>query len=402
VGETYTAGTPNVWSLSAVDENLNLVFVPTGNASPDIWGGKRRPFDDQYSTAIVALDLATGRPRWTFQAVHHDLWDYDIPAQPVLVDLPIGGETRPALIQITKTGDIFVLDRRTGEPIVPVTECAVPQGAAPGDYTSKTQPFSAMTVRGPPLTEASMWGITPLDQLWCRIRFREARYEGLFTPPGERPTINYPGSIGAASWGGIGIDRSRNILVSNNNSIAYYMQLISRAQAPEETRAIHDPTSYEWLPMEQTPYVARIHPFLGPFDIPCNQPPWGRIQAFDLVTGRSLWNHSIGTARDSGPFGIRTFLPVSIGTPTQGGPITTAGGLTFIAATADNYLRAFDTQTGHELWRGRLPAGGQATPMTFMSPKSGRQFVVVSAGGHPALRTTRGDYVVAFALPKPR
>jgi quinoprotein glucose dehydrogenase len=398
-GEHYAPGTPNVWSLSAIDEDLNLVFVPTGNASPDIWGGKRRPFDDQYSSSIVALDLTTGRPRWSFQTVHHDIWDYDVPAQPVLIDIPFGGETRPALIQITKTGNIFILDRRTGEALVPVTERKVPQGAAPGDYTSETQPFSALTVLGPQLTEARMWGITPLDQLWCRVRFREARYEGLFTPPGERPTINYPGSIGAASWGGLGIDRSRNILVSNNNSIAYYMQLIPRAEAPADARIIRDPTSYEWLPMEQTPYVVRIRPFLSPLDVPCNQPPWGRIQAIDLLTGRTLWNHSIGTARDSGPLGHATHLPIQIGTPTQGGPISTAGGVTFIAATADNYLRAFNTQTGQELWRGRLPAGGQATPMTFTSPKSGRQFIVVSAGGHPALRTTRGDYLVAYALP---
>jgi quinoprotein glucose dehydrogenase len=398
-GETYTPGTPNVWSLSSADENLNLVYVPTGNASPDIWAGKRRSFDDRYSSSVVALDLTTGRPRWSFQTVHHDLWDYDVPAQPVLVDIPVAAGVRRALIQATKTGDIFVLDRQTGTPIVPVVERPVPQGAAPGDHTSATQPSSALSVLGPDLTETQMWGILPLDQLWCRIRFREARYEGLFTPPGEHPTINYPGSVGAISWGGLAIDTTRNILVANNNSIAYYMQLIPRDQAPASARVRSDPTSYEWLPMEGTPYVARIHPFVSPLDVPCNRPPWGHFRAVDLSTGRTIWNHSIGTARDSGPLSHPTGLPLPIGTPAQGGPISTAGGVTFIAATTDNYLRAFNTQTGEELWRGRLPAGGQATPMTYLSPRSGRQFVVVSAGGHPALRTTRGDYLVAFALP---
>lgn len=397
-GETYTPGTPNVWSFGSVDEALNLVYLPTGNASPDLWGGKRRPYDDLYSSSVVALDLTTGRLRWSFQTTHHDVWDYDVPSQPVLYDIPMPSGVRPALIQPTKQGEIFVLDRRTGEPIVPVEERPVPQGAAPGDWVSPTQPFSAISVRPGDLSESQMWGITPVDQLWCRIRFREARYEGLYTPPGERPTINYPGSFGSISWGGVSIDESRSILISNKNSIAYYMHLVPREQAPESARKRRDPTSYQWLPMEETPYVARIRPFMSPLKIPCNQPPWGHLEAFNLVEARSIWKRTIGTARDSGPWGYPTGLPLPIGTPTQGGAITTASGVTFIAATTDRYLRAFDTQTGEELWRGRLPAGGQATPMTYRA-KSGRQFVVVSAGGHAGMRTRRGDYLVAFALP---
>lgn len=398
-GETYTPGTPNMWTFSSVDEALNLIYVPTGNPSPDLWGGNRRDFDDRYSSSVVALDLATGRPRWSFQTVHHDLWDYDLPSQPVLHDIPFPKGTRTALIQPTKRGDIFVLDRRTGEPIVPVVERAVPQRPARGDYLALTQPFSAMSVSPAELTETQMWGITPLDQLWCRIRFRQARYEGPFTPPGERPTINHPGSFGAISWGGVAVDEMRHVLVSNKTSVAYYMHLIARAEAPESARRRQDPTSYQWLPMEETPFVARVRPFVSPLSIPCNQPPWGHLQAFDLTTGRSLWKRTLGTARDSGPLGYATHLPLPIGTPTQGGAIVTASGLTFIAATTDNYLRAFDTLTGEELWRGRLPAGGQATPMTYLSVRSGRQFVVVSAGGHAGMKTRRGDYVVAFALP---
>lgn len=399
-GETYTPGTPNVWSFGSVDESLNLIYLPTGNASPDLWGGSRRIFDDQYSSSVVALDLTTGRPRWSFQTTHHDLWDYDVPAQPLLFDLPAAGGVRPWLIQATKPGEIFILDRRTGEPIVPVVERPVPQGAAVGDRLAPTQPFSELSVRPPDLSEAQMWGITPLDQLWCRIRFREARYEGIYTPPGERPTINFPGSFGAISWGGLAVDEQRQLLISNKTSVAYYMQLIPRDQAPESARRRRDPTSYQWLPMEQTPYVARIRPFVSPLSIPCNQPPWGHLQAIDLQTNRTLWKRSIGTARDSGPWGIATRLPLPIGTPTQGGAISTASGLTFIAATADNYLRAFETQTGKELWRARLPAGGQATPMTYRSPKSGRQYVVISAGGHSGMKTRRGDFLVAFALPR--
>ncbi len=399
-GETFTPGTPNVWSIASVDEGLNLVYVPTGGATPDIWGGKRRPFDDRYSSSVVALDLTTGKPRWTFQTAHHDLWDYDVPAQPVLVDIPYPSGTRAALIQATKEGELFVLDRRTGTPIVPVAERPVPGGPAPGDYLSPTQPFSAISVLGPDLTESRMWGITPLDQLWCRIRFKRARYEGLFTPPGEWPTINYPGSIGAISWGGLAIDRQRQLIIFNSNSIAYYMQLVPRAQAPEIWRALGGPVSYQWLPMEGTPYVARIQPFLSPLEIPCNAPPWGHLQALDLVNGKVVWQRSIGTARDSGPLGYPSGLPIPIGTPAQGGPIATASGITFLAATADRYLRAFDSSTGQELWRGRLPAGGQATPMTYVSPVSGRQFVVVAAGGHPALKSKRGDFLVAFALPR--
>ncbi|HKU17184.1 MAG TPA: membrane-bound PQQ-dependent dehydrogenase, glucose/quinate/shikimate family [Steroidobacteraceae bacterium] len=401
-GETYTPGTPNVWSFGSADEALGLVFVPLGNPSPDLWGGNRREFDERYSSSVVALDVRTGRPRWSFQTVHHDIWDYDIPAQPVLFDIPFPQGARPAVIQPTKPGDIFVLDRRSGEPIVPVEERAVAQGAVPGDRVSPTQPFSALSVRPADLSEQQMWGMTPLDQLWCRLQFRRARYEGPYTPPGEQPTINHPGSFGSVSWGGVTVDESRSILVTNKTSVAYYMQLIPREVAPESARKRRDPTSYQWLPMEQTPYVARIRPFVSPLKIPCNEPPWGHVEAFDLVSAKSLWKRPLGTARDSGPFGWPTHVPLPIGTPMQGGAITTASGLTFIAATTDNYLRALDTQTGKELWRGRLPAGGQATPMTYVSPDSGRQFVVIAAGGHAGMRTRRGDYVVAFALPPRR
>jgi quinoprotein glucose dehydrogenase len=389
-----------MWSFSSADEALNLIYIPTGNATPDLWGGKRRPFDDKYSSSVVALDLTTGRPRWSFQTTHHDLWDYDVPAQPVLVDIPTSRGVLPALVQATKRGDLFVLDRRNGKPIFAVAERPVPQGPAFGDRLAATQPFSSISVRPADLTESQMWGMTPLDQLWCRIRFREARYEGLFTPPGERPTINHPGSFGAISWGGVSIDERRSILISNMSAVPHYIQLIRREQAPPSARYRHDPTSYQWLPMEGTPFVARIRPFVSPLDIPCNQPPWGNLRAIDLRTGRTLWKHSLGTGRDNGPWSHPTHLPIPIGVPSQGGPITTASGLAFIAATADNYLRAFDTATGKELWRARLPAGGQSTPMTYVSPRSGRQFVLVAAGGHPGLRSKRGDFLVAYALPR--
>ncbi|MDB5583130.1 MAG: rane-bound PQQ-dependent dehydrogenase, glucose/quinate/shikimate family [Bradyrhizobium sp.] len=399
-GETYTPGTPNAWAPFSVDMALGLIYVPTGNPSPDYWGGARRPFDERYGSSIVALELATGRVRWSFQTTHHDLWDYDVPSQPVLVDIPTRGGVRPALVQATKRGDVFILDRRTGEAILPVAERAVPQGGAAGDHVSATQPFSAVSVRTPDLTEASMWGLSPLDQLWCRIQFRSVRYHGIFTPPGATPWIAYPGGFGATSWGGITVDPVRHLIVSNNSSVAFYMRLVPRGAAPGFARQRSNPVRYDWGPMEGTPFVAQIQPLISPLRVPCNQPPWGHVEAIDLASGKVVWRRPFGTARDSGPLGIASHLPVTIGVPSQGGAITTASGLTFIAAAADNYLRALDTRTGRELWRGRLPAGGQATPMTYRSPKSGRQFIVVSAGGHMLLATRPGDYVLAYALPR--
>ena len=408
-GQEYTRDTPNAWAPFAADPALNLVYVPTGNAPPDWWGAKRRPFDDKYSSSVVALDLDTGRPRWSFQTTHHDLWDYDVPSQPVLVDVPTAAGVEPAVVQSTKRGEIFVLDRRDGHPIFPVTERTVPQGGAPGDRLSATQPFSAISLLPARLSEHDMWGATPLDQLVCRIQFKAARYEGVFTPwTVDKPIIVFPGSLGVVDWGGVAIDEGRKVLVTNSSAIPYRNELMRREEGPPAAQGIHLQTpppgqpqaDYAWSPMVGTPYIAHITGFMGPLGIPCTQPPWGFMQAIDLKSGKLLWKRPIGAAEDSGPFKVASHLPIPIGAPNIGGTIVTAGGLAFNGSTLDRYLRAYDLRNGKELWKARLPAGGQATPMTYVSPKSGRQFVVIAAGGHGGLGTKLGDYVVAFALPQ--
>lgn len=392
-GEIYTRSTPNAWTTFAADEELGLVYIPTGNPSPDFWGAKRRPFDEAYGSAIVALDIDTGRVRWSFQTVHHDLWDYDVSAQPALVDLQTPDGRRPALVQATKRGDIFVLDRRTGVPIVPVAERAVPAGAATGDWLSKTQPFSALGLPVPTVTEASMWGVTPIDQLLCRIEFRESRYEGMFTPPGTKPTIVMPGLTGVVDWGSVSIDVDRGVLITNYMTLPWRGRLIPRAEVPAEFAAAPLATL-----MKGSPFAWRFGPWLNALGVPCSQPPWGSITAIDLNSRRVLWDVPLGTGEDSGPLGIPSRLPITMGVPSLSGTVTTRGGLAFISGTADQYVRAIDVASGQERWRARLPAGGQATPMTYMV--AGRQFLVVTAGGHSIMRTKFGDYTIAYALPK--
>ena len=407
-GEYYTHSTPNSWAPMSADETLGLVYVPMGGATIDLSGARRRPFDEAYSGTVLALDIATGAERWKFQTVHHDLWDYDVPAQPTLVDLPIAGTVRKALIQPTKRGEMFILDRVTGQPIYPVTERRAPQaGLAPGEWAAKTQPFAdAMpSFRGALLTEKSMWGITPLDQMLCRIKFREARYDGPLTLPGLQPSILYPGFLGGTDWGGISIDPLRKLMIVNSNHVANINQLVARADADRLGVTPTDMTkdaapSHGMAAQRGTPYASKPGPFLSVLFAPCQAPPYGRLTAVDLVSRKVVWSHPVGTARDSGPLGLSSGLPFTLGTPNMGGSVTTRGGLVFMGATQDRYLRAFDVATGKTLWQARLPAGGQATPMTYRSSRSGRQFVVIAAGGHLMMNTKVGDYIIAYALPK--
>jgi quinoprotein glucose dehydrogenase len=408
-GETYTHSTPNSWAQMSFDEALGLIYVPTGNATPDYYGAQRRPYDDEISSAIMALDIETGRRRWVVRTVHHDVWDYDVGSQPVLVDVVTESGVENALIQPTKRGELFMLDRATGEPLAEIVEreVSVP-GAAPGERLSPTQPFAVgmPSFAGDLLTETSMWGLTPYDQLWCRIRFRQARYEGPMTPPGLTPSITYPGYLGGMDWGSVSVDLDRSLLIVPTSYVANYTRLVSREEADASGAFAmgYGRDGVEALSGIQsqsgTPFGVVTNAFLSPLVIPCNQPPWGRVHAVDLRTRELLWSRPLGTGRETGPFGVRTGLPIPIGVPLLGGALVTRAGLTFMAATIDRTFRAIDTMSGKIVWSVDLPESGIATPMTYLSPESGRQFVVIAAGGHQVLMTETNDELVAFALPR--
>lgn len=388
----FHRGTPNAWSIFSVDPGRGLVFVPFGNASPDFFGGVRRGLD-HYASSVVALDGATGRPVWRFQTVHHDLWDYDVASQPTLLDVGRDGRAVPALLQATKTGHVFLLDRDTGAPLFPVEERPVPQTDVPGERTSPTQPFPTFPEPLHPhrLEPEDAFGFTPWDRGACRDRIASLRNEGIFTPPSLEGSIQYPGVAGGANWGSVAHDPERRLFVVNQNAMAQVHRLIPREAAGHAGAGSKHMGLSE---MRGTPYRIDQQVLLSPFGVPCVPTPWGSLMAVSLETGRKVWEVSFGTTRDMIPF-----FPIGLplGLPSMGGPIVTASGLVFIGASMDRYLRAFDVETGELLWKGRLPAGGQATPMTYRA--GGRQFVVIAAGGHGTLGTKTGDALVAFALP---
>jgi quinoprotein glucose dehydrogenase len=391
-GEVYATSSPNSWSVASADEKLGLAYFPMGNRTPDQLGIYRSPAEEKYATSVVALSLETGQVAWVQQFVHHDLWDMDTPAQPSLLDLDTPTGKQPALVVPTKQGDIYVLNRATGKPIFPITEEPAPQGAIPGDYTAPTQPTSALSFKPAKLTEANMWGATPLDQLMCRIKFKQLRYEGRYTPPSEQGSIVYPGNFGVFNWGSIAVDPKRQQLFGMPLYLAFTSTLV-----PKEGLDLSGANKGEQgvNSNEGAEYAVELKPFLSPLGIPCQQPPWGYVAGVDLKTGKTAWKHQNGTIEDMTPFK----LPIEMGVPGIGGPIITNGGVVFMAATVDDYLRAYDLSNGKELWKGRLPAGGQATPMTYLNSK-GEQMVVQVAGGHGSIGTTIGDYVVAYKLKK--
>ncbi len=392
-GEAYAHGTTNAWSEFSVDAERGLVFIPTGNTSPDYYGGMRHGLD-YYSSSVVALDAATGHVVWHFQTIHHDLWDYDIPAQPVLFDFPTDHGPVPALAQATKQGNIFILDRRTGEPLVPVEERPVPQqGGAPDDTPSPTQPFltnPAYDLYPGDLTADDMWGFTPWDKGKCRDAFNSYLYEGRYTPPSVKGSIIFPYDFGIMNWGGLAIDPDRNILVVNTSRVFSAISMVPRKEADARIARGDPPVSLAL----GTPYAFDRKVMVSPFGAPCNRPPWGTLVAIDMKAGKRLWEIPLGTTRDAAPFPIW----LGLGVPSVGGPIVTASGLAFIAATTDDFIRAFDITTGKMLWQERLPAGGQANPMTYRLKPDGKQYVVIAAGGHRMLGTKPGDSLIAYTL----
>jgi quinoprotein glucose dehydrogenase len=410
-GDMWTRGTPNMWTTATADEALGHVYLPMGVSAVDYWSGARTPAEDEYATSLVALDVTTGKPAWHFQTVHVDVWDYDLGSQGTLVDFPVPGGTAPALILPSKQGDIYVLDRRTGEPITEVRDIPVPAGGVEPERRSKTQPTSLYhTLRKPPLKERDMWGMSLIDQMICRIQYQQAKYDGFYTPPtADRHWIQYPGYNGGSDWGGIAVDPVRGVIVANYNDMPNLNRLVPRAEAD---RKGWTPRGRELAnaqgaggaegagdPQANSPYAIDVNAgWRMPFtNLLCKEPPYGGMRAIDLRTGKTLWDRPFGGAQKNGPFGIPSMLPLTIGTPNNGGAVVTAGNVIFVAATTDDRFRAIDLATGKVLFEDALPGGGQATPMTYEA--NGRQYVVIMAGGHHFMETPISDALVAYALP---
>ena len=395
--EAARNGSANAWAPLAADAELGLVYVPTGSASPDFYGGEREG-DNLYANSLVALHAASGEIAWYQQLIHHDVWDYDLSAQPTLVDLTHDGETIPAVLQGTKTGLIFSFNRETGEPIFEIEERAVPQGGVAGEHLSPTQPFPVAppsVVRHDAITEDDAWGMMFFDTRACRKKIARLRSEGLFTPPSLQGTLELPGYGGGINWGGLAFEPDEQTVVVFSMDVPMEVALIPR----DDLGAAYESgefENYEFARMSGTPYAMRRALLGSPLDIPCIAPPWGVLTAIDMRKGTINWQRSVGSIQDVAP----AIVPnLELGMAGLGGPIITAGGVIFMAAVMDDYLRAFDLDDGKTLWEGRLPAGGQATPMTYFLEETGKQYVVIAAGGHARIGTTAGDYVIAYALP---
>ncbi len=400
-GKTYVRSTPNSWAPMSYDAATNTVFLPMGSSSTDIYGVERSELDHKYGASILALDASTGEERWVFQTVHNDLWDFDLPMQPSLIDFDKDGQSVPALVIGTKAGQIYVLDRATGKPLTEVKEVPVKAANIPNEPYSPTQPKSVgmPQIGAQHLTESDMWGATPYDQLLCRIDFKSMRYDGLYTAPGTDKSLSFPGSLGGMNWGSISTDPVHGFIFVNDMRLGLWIQMIpsqNKGQAAGGGEALN--TGMGAVPLKGTPYAVNKNRFLSVAGIPCQAPPFGTLTAIDMKTQKVAWQVPVGTVEDTGPLGIRMHLPIKIGLPTLGGTLSTQGGLIFIAGTQDFYLRAFNSGNGEEVWKARLPVGSQGGPMTYVSPKTGKQYIVVTAGG-ARQSTDRGDYVMAYALP---
>ncbi|WP_313619579.1 PQQ-binding-like beta-propeller repeat protein [Pantoea septica] len=371
-GQDYKRSTPNSWAPMSYDPAMNTVFIPMGSSSVDLWGANRTELDHKYGASVLALDATTGKEKWVYQTVHNDLWD-------------------------------FVLDRETGKPLTKVEELPMPQGHIPNEQYTKTQPHSTEMpqIGNQTLTESDMWGATPFDQLACRIAFKSMRYNGLFTVPDTDKSLSFPGSLGGMNWGSMSFDPNNQYMFVNDMRLGLWVQMIPAdtskiSRGSNGGEAIN--TGMGAVPLKGTPYAVNKNRFMSPLGIPCQAPPFGTLSAIDMKTRKIVWQVPVGTVQDTGPFGIKMHAQMPIGMPTLGGTLATQGGLVFIAGTQDYYLRAFDSSTGKEVWKARLPVGSQGGPISYVSPKNGKQYILISAGG-ARQSPDRGDYVIAYALP---
>lgn len=383
----YEPGTTNVWSTISVDAQRGLVIVPTGNSSPDYYGGDREQHKDYYSSSVVALAADSGEVVWHYQTVHHDIWDYDVPAQPTLVDVTINGIQRPAVVQVTKMGLTFVLDRETGQPLHEVEERPVPQtGAVPGEYLSPTQPFPTKPapLHQQGISPEDAWGFTFWDRRACRNKLQELTTGPIYTPPSLNGTVLFPSNLGGNNWGAPAVDLDRQIMIANTKHTPIEIKLVKQEDCPDALA----------FPQRGSPYCAVMTPVLSPLGAPCTKPPWSTLAAVDLNSGEILWQKPLGTLKNLAPWPVTWLYSSGL---EMGGPIVTASGLVFIAATSDGYFRAIDIDSGEELWRTELPATGNAVPMTYTY--QGQQYVVIAAGGHFTSPLPSADYLMAYRLP---
>ncbi len=377
-------GAGNAWSTLSLDAQRDLVFVPTGSASPDYYGGFRKG-ENKWANSVVALKASTGEFVWGFQVVHHDLWDYDVASQPTLFAWKDG---TPAIAITTKMGRVFVLNRLNGKPLLPVEERPVAKSDIEGEESWPTQPASTISLVPEKLSAEDAWGKDEAERQSCAQKIKEAHAVDIFTPPSLQGTLVFPGNVGGVNWGSGAYDPERHLLFVDTNRLPIFVKLIARDQfdAARKNATDVDRLHGEFAWQRGAPFAMFRTPLLSPSGLPCNAPPWGTIAAVDLFEGKKVWDVPLGS-----------FLPSAMtGTITLGGPMATAGGIVFTAAAMDNYLRAFDSETGKEIWRYQLPAGGQATPMTYTL--GGKQYLVICAGGHGKLGTKQGDYVTALTL----
>jgi quinoprotein glucose dehydrogenase len=412
----HRTGAANAWSVITADTARGLVFLPTSSPSPDYYGGERLG-ENRYANSIVALNATTGNVVWSFQTVHHDLWDYDNPGPPALVTVRHGGRQIDAVLEATKTGMLFVLDRETGTPVVPVDERPVPSSSVPGEVTSPTQPFSQLVLSPQRFDSTKLSALDSADRVSCRDALAHLRYDGPFTPPSIEGTLALPSNIGGAHWGGVAFDPARQLAIVPVNDIAAVVQLIPRATYVAIVDTLHDDAGWAYAPMRGTPYGMRRTFLLSRAGVPCTPPPFGSLVAANVETGAIVWSVPLGEAQAIAPnraaanshaTGAKSPLEArrrpradsttgpSLGSVNLGGAIVTGGGLAFVGATLDRHFRAFDVENGRELWRADLPAGGKATPMTYRV--NGRQYVAIAAGGDGAY-FGKSDEIVVFALP---